>query len=134
MVKSILLVEEKRISRTESEDVTQEERALHTKNYQTQRRRKAREEVDKEARRRSRQKGDKVLQLRQLTVPESLQQNEVSERMNQTLINTTRCLLIKSGLGPKFWAEAVSTATYLRKKRPSAAISGSIPERIWSGK
>ncbi|GBL79313.1 hypothetical protein AVEN_92519-1 [Araneus ventricosus] len=38
MVKSRLLVEEKRMSRNESEDVTHEERALHTKNYQTQRR------------------------------------------------------------------------------------------------
>ncbi|GBN69033.1 hypothetical protein AVEN_262398-1 [Araneus ventricosus] len=38
MVKSRLLHEEKRMSRAESEDVTHEERALHTKNYQTQRR------------------------------------------------------------------------------------------------
>ncbi|GBM19539.1 hypothetical protein AVEN_108007-1 [Araneus ventricosus] len=37
MLKSRLLVEEKRISRTESEDVIQEERALHTKNYLTHR-------------------------------------------------------------------------------------------------
>ncbi|GBL79311.1 Retrovirus-related Pol polyprotein from transposon TNT 1-94 [Araneus ventricosus] len=71
---------------------------------------------------------------RQLTIPESPQQNGVSERMNQILMNRTRCLLIESGLCPKFWAEAVSTAAYLRNKCPSAAIDGNIPERIRSDK
>ncbi|GBL79063.1 hypothetical protein AVEN_49007-1 [Araneus ventricosus] len=42
--------------------------------------------------------------------------------------------LKESGLGPKFWAEAVSTAAYLRNKCPFTAIDGDIPERIWSGK
>ncbi|GBL94283.1 Retrovirus-related Pol polyprotein from transposon TNT 1-94 [Araneus ventricosus] len=67
---------------------------------------------------------------RQLTVSESPQQNGVSERMNQTLMNTTKCLLIESVLGLKFWAEAVSIAVYLRNKCPSAAIYGNILERI----
>lgn len=71
---------------------------------------------------------------RQLTVPESPQQNGVSERMNQSLINSTRCLLIESGLEASFWAEAVSTAAKLRNKCPSAAIEGDIPERRWTGK
>ncbi|GBL79061.1 hypothetical protein AVEN_49005-1 [Araneus ventricosus] len=50
MVKSRLLVEEKRMSRTESEDVTHEERALHTKKNQTQRRSAAGKPAEKWAR------------------------------------------------------------------------------------
>lgn len=72
--------------------------------------------------------------LRQLTVPESPEQNGISERKNQTLINAARCLLIESGLDKSFWAEAVSTATYLWNKCPSTSIAGSIPEEKWSGR
>lgn len=71
---------------------------------------------------------------RQLSVPESPQQNGVSERMNQTLVNAARCLLIESGLEASFWAEAVSTAAKLRNKCPSAAIEGDVPERRWFGR
>lgn len=71
---------------------------------------------------------------RQLTVPESPQQNGVSERRNQTLVNITRCLLIESGASPEFWAEAVCTASYLHNRRPSTAIDGNMPEKMWSGK
>ncbi|GJW46719.1 ribonuclease H-like domain-containing protein [Tanacetum coccineum] len=41
------------------------------------------------------------------------QQNEVAERMNRTLIETTRTILADSLLPTTFWAEAVSTACYI---------------------
>lgn len=69
---------------------------------------------------------------RQLSVPETPQQNGKSERLNQSLINTTRCLLIESGAEHRFWAEATATAAYLHNKRPSCAINGNIPEEIWT--
>ena len=71
---------------------------------------------------------------KQLSAPESPQQNGISERMNQILINITRCLLIESGADPTFWAEAVHTASYLHNKRLSTAIKGNTPEKLWSGK
>lgn len=70
---------------------------------------------------------------RQLTVPESPQQNGVAERKNQTIMNTARCLMIESGIDQDLWAEAVSTATYLRNRCPSIAIDGSTPQEMWSG-
>ncbi|KFM59138.1 Retrovirus-related Pol polyprotein from transposon TNT 1-94, partial [Stegodyphus mimosarum] len=70
---------------------------------------------------------------RQLTVPDTPQQNGLAERLNQTLINTTRCLLIESGADHRFWVEAMATAAYLHNKRTSMAIDGDIPEGRWSG-
>ncbi|GKB55901.1 retrovirus-related pol polyprotein from transposon TNT 1-94, partial [Tanacetum coccineum] len=50
---------------------------------------------------------------RHLTVVETLQQNRLAERMNRTLMDKVRCLLIHSGLPKTFWAEATCTAAYL---------------------
>lgn len=71
---------------------------------------------------------------RQLSVPESPQQNGLAERLNQTLANITRCFLIESGANLNFWAEAACTAAYVLNKRPSTAIKGNTPERLWSNK
>nr|GEV73418.1 retrovirus-related Pol polyprotein from transposon TNT 1-94 [Tanacetum cinerariifolium] len=50
---------------------------------------------------------------RHLTVVGTPQQNEVAERMNRTLMDKVRCLLIQSGLPKTFWAEATCTAAYV---------------------
>ena len=44
------------------------------------------------------------------TVPKTPEQNGVSERMNRTLVEMVRSMLIESQLPRKFWAEALSTA------------------------
>ena len=46
----------------------------------------------------------------QLTVPKTLEQNRVAERMNRTLIEKMRATLADAKLPQKFWAEALSTA------------------------
>ncbi|UYV69112.1 hypothetical protein LAZ67_6002474, partial [Cordylochernes scorpioides] len=69
---------------------------------------------------------------RQLTVPRTPQQNGTAEGMNQTLLNTTRCILLESGIPKSFWANAVNTACYLRNKCSSKAISNKIPEEMWT--
>ncbi|KAL0307917.1 UNVERIFIED_CONTAM: Retrovirus-related Pol polyprotein from transposon TNT 1-94 [Sesamum calycinum] len=56
------------------------------------------------------------------------QQNGVAERMNRTLLNKVRCLLISSGLSKTFWGEALSTAVYLINRSPSVPLLGKIPE------
>nr|GEX14035.1 hypothetical protein [Tanacetum cinerariifolium] len=46
----------------------------------------------------------------------TLQQNEVAERRNRTLIEAARTMLADSKLPITFWAEAVSTACYVQNK------------------
>ena len=67
------------------------------------------------------------------TVPKTPEQNGVSERMNRTLVESVRSMLSESKLPQKFWAEALSTATYLRNRSPTAALSGKTPYESWTG-
>ncbi|KAL2251634.1 UNVERIFIED_CONTAM: Retrovirus-related Pol polyprotein from transposon TNT 1-94 [Sesamum indicum] len=69
---------------------------------------------------------------RHKTTPYTPQQNGVAERMNRTLLNKVRCLLISSGLPKTFWGEALLTAAYLINRSPSVPLFGNIPEKLWS--
>ncbi|KAH9650145.1 hypothetical protein KPL70_026248 [Citrus sinensis] len=71
---------------------------------------------------------------RHLTVRHTPQQNSVAERMNCTLLEKVRCMLSNAGLDKRFWAEAVSYASHLVNRLPSAAIGGKTPMEMWSGK
>uniref|UniRef100_A0A0C9QD48 POLX_0 protein n=1 Tax=Fopius arisanus TaxID=64838 RepID=A0A0C9QD48_9HYME len=71
---------------------------------------------------------------RRVTVPRTPEQNGVAERMNRTLMDSARCLLIQSNMSSHFWADAVATASYLRNRSPSSSIKGNIPLEIWTGK
>ena len=46
-------------------------------------------------------------------IPRTPQQNGVAKRMNKTLNERTRSMKLHAGLPKIFWADAVSTATYL---------------------
>ncbi|GJX83329.1 retrotransposon protein, putative, ty1-copia subclass [Tanacetum coccineum] len=70
---------------------------------------------------------------RHLTVIGTPQQNGLAERMNRTLMDKVRCLLIQSGLPKTFWAEATCTAAYLINRSPSTAIEKKTPMEMWSG-
>ncbi|GJS64523.1 retrotransposon protein, putative, ty1-copia subclass [Tanacetum coccineum] len=70
---------------------------------------------------------------RHLTVAGTPQQNGVAERMNITLMDKVRYLLIQSGLPKTFWAEATCTAAYLINRSPSTAIEKKTPMEMWSG-
>ncbi|GKC73020.1 retrotransposon protein, putative, ty1-copia subclass, partial [Tanacetum coccineum] len=70
---------------------------------------------------------------RHLTVAGTPQQNRVAERMNRTIMDKVRCLLIQSGLPKTFWAEATCTAAYLINRSPSRAIEKKTPMEMWSG-
>ena len=59
------------------------------------------------------------------TIPKTPEQNGVSERMNRTLLDLVRTML-DSGLPHKFWAEALSTACYLRNRSPARALKGPV--------
>jgi hypothetical protein len=51
-----------------------------------------------------------------ITVPHTPQQKEVAERKNRTAFKNARSRLQDAGLGKKYWAEVVSTTTYVLKE------------------
>ena len=69
----------------------------------------------------------------ELTVPRSPEQNGVAERSNRTLMEAVRAMLIGSQLPQRFWAEALTTAVYLRNRSPTKAIKGSTPHEALLG-
>ncbi|KAL2531862.1 Uncharacterized protein Adt_05213 [Abeliophyllum distichum] len=58
------------------------------------------------------------------TVPYTPQQNGVAERMNRTLLDKVRGMMISSNVPKLFWGEAVMTACYLINLTPSTALNG----------
>lgn len=71
---------------------------------------------------------------RHMTVPGTPQQNGVVERMNRTLLERVRCMILSAKLPKTFWGEALSTATYLINRCPCSAIDFKTPMESWSGK
>ena len=69
----------------------------------------------------------------ELTIPKTPEQNGVAERLNRTLVETTRAMLLDAKLPHMFWAEAISTATYLRNRSPTSAVEGTTPHQAWYG-
>ena len=58
----------------------------------------------------------------ELTVPHSPQQNGVAERMKRTLVESARSMIAHAALPNIFWAEAISTAAYVRNRLPTTAL------------
>ena len=69
----------------------------------------------------------------ELTTPHTPQQNGAVEWLNRTLIEGVRTMLADSKLPRKFWAEALSTCTYLRNRCPTKALKGITPYEAWNG-
>ena len=69
----------------------------------------------------------------ELTIPKNPEQNGVAEHMNRTLVETARSMLVNANLPHRFWAEALSTATYLRNRSPTKAVWGMTPHEAWTG-
>lgn len=71
---------------------------------------------------------------RQLTVGYIPQQNGVSERKNQTVMEMAKSMLLEKGLPKTFWPEAVNTAVYLMNRCPTKAVWKKTPFEAWSGR
>ena len=58
----------------------------------------------------------------------------VSEHMNRTLVETVRSILCHAILLHRFWGEALLTASYLRSRSSTEAVSEMTPNEAWTGK
>ena len=67
----------------------------------------------------------------ELTVPHTPEQNGVAEKSNHTLMESVRAMLADSKLPHKFWAEALSTAVFLRNQSPTKALQNVTPYEAW---
>ena len=63
----------------------------------------------------------------ELTIPKTPEQNGCAERMNRTLVEMVRSMLSDSNLPHRFWAEALSTAVYIRNRCPTNVLQGTTP-------
>jgi len=57
--------------------------------------------------------------IREVSAPYSQQQNGISERCNRTVLDPAQSMLKHAGMPNKLWAEAVSTAVYIKNRIPS---------------
>ena len=71
----------------------------------------------------------------QLTTAYSPEQNGVAERMNRTLCEAARAMLFNAKLPKQYWAEAVSTAAYIKNRLPTRVLKDEItPYQKWYGR
>lgn len=67
------------------------------------------------------------------TVAGTPQQNGIAERLNKTLLERVRCMLLSSGLSKMFWGDAVTTASLLINKCPPVPLKFKTPDHVWYG-
>ena len=70
--------------------------------------------------------------LMHLTVPGNPKQNGLAERMNRTLLERVRCMLIHARLSKLFCGEVVTIVVYVINRSPSATIGFKTPYEIWN--
>lgn len=60
--------------------------------------------------------------------------NGIAERMNRTLMDMVRTMLLTSGLPAPFWGEALHTAAKIRNRLPTSSLEDNIsPHQAWFG-
>ncbi len=69
----------------------------------------------------------------ELTIPYTPEQNGIAERLNRTLIESVRSMLMESHLPKSFWAEALTTAVYLRNRSPTKVMEDRTPHEALFG-
>src|SRR5271169_92182 len=68
------------------------------------------------------------------TSPYSSSSNGIAERINRTLMDMVRTMMITSKLPAPFWGEAVHTAAKVRNRLPTSSLKGNIsPHEAWFG-
>ena len=67
------------------------------------------------------------------TPPRTPQSNGVAERMNRTLQDRARSMMLHAGLGGGSWGETFSAANHLRNRGPVTGMKVT-PQELWSGR
>lgn len=67
----------------------------------------------------------------ELTIPKTPEQNGIAERLNRTLVESARSMLLHAKLPKKYWGEAVRTAAYLKNRCPSKSLEEMTPYEAW---
>ncbi len=71
--------------------------------------------------------------IHQTSAPYTKEQNGNAERINRTLLNKVRCLLLSSNLPQYMWGEAILTATYLYNRTPHSKLGYKTPYEAKNG-
>ena len=66
----------------------------------------------------------------QLSIPYEHEQNGKAERAIRTLLDKSRCMLLRSGLQKSFWADALVTAAFVSNQSPVRGIKETPIERF----
>ena len=69
--------------------------------------------------------------VHECTTAYSSSSNGIAERLNRTLFDMVRPMMIKSHLPTPFWAEAIDTAVKIRNRLPTRALNGRTPHEVW---
>jgi hypothetical protein len=70
--------------------------------------------------------------VHQTTTPYTPEQNGAAERLNRTLVERVRAMLIGAGLKKELWAEAVMAANYVRNRSPHSKTA-KVPWELFYG-
>lgn len=69
----------------------------------------------------------------QTSTPYTPEQNGAAERLNRTLVERAKCMILNAGLVKFFWAEAIKTAAYIINRSPTRSLLFKTPEEVWTG-
>jgi hypothetical protein len=69
----------------------------------------------------------------EMTTPGTPQHNGVAERMNRTLLDKVRAMLINTDLPQSYWYDALRYAAHIHNVTPTRALIDVTPEEAWSG-
>jgi transposase InsO family protein len=67
------------------------------------------------------------------TAAQSCASNGVAERMNRTLFDIARSLIIDCSIPTPFWGDALRAACQIRNRLPSESINNISPDQLWFG-
>jgi hypothetical protein len=68
-----------------------------------------------------------------LTTPNTLEQNGVVERRNQTVLGMAHSMLKVMSMPSYFWEEAVIIVVFILSRSPTHSIEGKTPYEVWHG-
>lgn len=67
-------------------------------------------------------------------IPHTPQNNGVAERMNRTILDRARAMLLGCCLNDKFWFDAVASAVYIINRSPTSCLKDKVPAELWFGR